>query len=104
MTDNTDDTPTVQHQVEFTADGELEAQDTDSTLEHFGADVETDERESKIDEPAASEFGVDDRPDESAAIDDAGEQSRLFASTDECQETLSGEKAINSSRFDENGE
>jgi len=96
--DSKPDLESIEHQTTFTDDGQLEAEDTDSTLEHFGADVDHREKESKIDRPSASEFGIDDRPSENRR--ESGEQAKLFASDDENQRTLEGERASDVSTFE----
>lgn len=83
----------IQRQTAFGEDGELEVTGTnvETSLEDFGADADHCDRDSRLDRPEASEFGVDDRPEVDQASD--GEQSALFADTDEDQQTLGGENA-----------
>ena len=86
------DTP-IHQQAVFTDDGGLEpeADSIETSLEAFGAEVDHRQRESQLDRPAASEFGVDDRPE--ANRTDAGEQCALFADTDSDQRTLEDKSA-----------
>jgi hypothetical protein len=55
----------VHRQIAFGDDGQLEVTETrvETSLEDFGAEVDHRDRESRRDQPAASEFGVDDRPE-----------------------------------------
>ena len=84
----------VQRQTVFGDDGQLEVTETniETSLEDFGADVDHRDRDSRIDRPKASEFGVDDRPEVEQASE--GDQSALFADTDDDQQTLTGEEAV----------
>ena len=86
------DTP-IHQQAVFTSDGGLEpeADSIETSLEAFGAEVDHRQRESQLDRPAASEFGVDDRPEVNGT--DAGEQHALFADTDGNQRTLGDKPA-----------
>lgn len=54
----------IHRQTAFGDDGQLEVTETnvETSLEDFGADVDHRERDSRLDRPEASEFGVDDRP------------------------------------------
>lgn len=63
----------------------------ETSLKDFGADVDHRDRDSRLDRPEASEFGVDDRPEVEQTSE--GDQSTLFADTDEDQQTLNGEDA-----------
>ncbi|MGB9963011.1 hypothetical protein ACOZ32_12535 (plasmid) [Halobacterium sp. MBLA0001] len=91
----------VQRQTAFGEDGQLEVTETsvETSLEDFGADVDHRDRDSRLDRPEASEFGVDDRPE--VAESAAGDQSTLFADTDADQQTLSGDEAAMQCRFDD---
>ncbi|MFC6838240.1 hypothetical protein [Halomarina ordinaria] len=83
----------IQRQTAFGDDGQLEVTETsvETSLEDFGADVDHRDRDSRLDRPEASEFGVDDRPEVEQTSE--GDQSTLFADTDEDQQTLNGEDA-----------
>jgi hypothetical protein len=83
----------IQRQTAFDDDGQLEVTETsvETSLEDFGADVDHRDRDSRLDRPEASEFGVDDRPEVEQTSE--GDQSTLFADTDEDQQTLNGEDA-----------
>lgn len=89
----------VQRQMVFADDGEMEPEEgaVGTSLVDFGADIDHRERTARTDEPSASEFGVDDRPEVTKAND--GEQGALFASADENQRTLDGEQAAGRSLF-----
>lgn len=99
-------TPQFTQQYSFNLDAEggdeaLEPsqESVEMDLEAFGADVDHRERETKIDQPEASSFGVDDR--KSVTRGDDGEQRTLFADTSEDQQTLTGESAANQCMFGE---
>lgn len=83
----------VSQQFTFGESGDLEpsGESVETSLEHFGADVDHRERTSRRDRPAATQFGVDDRPE--AERSNGGEQGALFADTAEDQRTLTGERA-----------
>ena len=83
----------IQQQTAFGDDGQLEVTKTsvETSLEDFGADVDHRDRDSRLDRPEASKFGVDDRPEVEQTSE--GDQSTLFADTDEDQQTLNGEDA-----------
>ena len=91
----------IQRQTAFSEDGQLEVTETsvETSLEDFGADVDHRDRDSRLDRPEASEFGVDDRPE--VAQSSEGDQSTLFADTDEDQQTLTGGNAPACCLFDE---
>ena len=57
--------PDVQRQMVFAEDGKIEPEEgpIGTSLEDYGAEVDHRERTTRIDEPSASEFGVDDRPE-----------------------------------------
>lgn len=63
----------------------------ETSLEDFGADVDHKDRESRIDRPEASQFGIDDRPEIHQSTE--SDQSTLFIDTAEDQQTLSGDDA-----------
>jgi len=83
----------IHQQAVFTDNGDLEpeADSVETSLEAFGAEVDHRQRESELDRPTASEFGVDDRPE--ANRTDIGEQHSLFADIDSDQQTLEDESA-----------
>ena len=83
----------IQRQIEFDDHGQLEVTETsvETSLEDFGADVDHRDRDSRLDRPEASEFGVDDRPEVEQTSE--GDQSTLFADTAENQQTLAGDDA-----------
>jgi hypothetical protein len=102
MSDNPD--ITIERQATFTETGNLETESVavETSLDDFGADVDHRERESRLDRPEASEFGVDDRPEVTQA--DAGEQEALFVDANDAQRTLSGEQATGQCLFEDGGE
>jgi len=71
----------------------------ETSLEDFGADVDHRDRDSRLDRPEASEFGVDDRPEVEQLSE--GDQSTLFADTTEDQQTLAGDDAAARCLFEE---
>jgi len=91
----------IQRQTAFGEDGELEVTETsvETSLEDFGADVDHRDRDSRLDRLEASEFGVDDRPEVGQSSE--GDQSTLYADTDEDQQTLTGNDAANRCLFEE---
>ena len=91
--------PSVQRQMVFAEDGEIEPEEgpIGTSLEDFGAEVDHRERETQVEQASASEFGVDDRPEVKRAK--SGEQARLFVSTAEDQRTLNGEQVAGRSLF-----
>lgn len=91
----------IQQQTAFGDDGQLEVTETsvETSLEDFGADVDHRDRDSRLDRPESSEFGVDDRPEVAHASN--GEQSALFADTADDQQTLGGENAAAQCLYDE---
>lgn len=95
-----DATPTVHHQARFTDDGEVSADGevADTSLDDFGVDVDGRDRETRLDRPEASEFGVDDRPSVEQSED--GEQVALFADVAADQRTLDGGPASEQFRFE----
>jgi hypothetical protein len=100
------DRPTVTQQYSFAVgeDGETNGaiepaeESVETDLETWGADVDHRERDSRIDQPEASSFGVDDRPEVTSS--DGGEQGALFADTANDQQTLTGERAASQCLFE----
>ncbi|ELY62594.1 hypothetical protein [Natronococcus jeotgali] len=86
---------TTQHQAAFTDDGELELteESVETSLEDFGADVSHRDVEPRLDRPAATEFGVDDRVEVRQLEGSDTDQASLFADTAADQQTLTGEDA-----------
>ena len=70
----------------------------ETSLETFGADVDHRERDSRIAQPEASSFGVDDRKTVQRRGD--GEQRALFADTEDDQRTLTGGRAASQCLFE----
>lgn len=91
--------PDVQRQMVFMEGGEIEPEEgpVGTSLEDYGADVDHRERTTRIDQPSASEFGVDDRLEVTNTED--GEQAGLYLIGDPDQQTLDGESAAGQSRF-----
>ena len=91
----------IQQQTAFGEDGQLEVTETsvETSLEDFDADVDHRDRDSRVDRPEASEFGVDDRPE--VVRSSEGDQSTLFADTAEDQQTLTGDDAADRCLFEE---
>lgn len=91
----------IQHQTAFGDDGRLEVieESVETSLEDFGAEVDHRERDSQLDRPEASEFGVDDRPEVEHSSE--SDQSTLFADTADDQQTLTGEDAATRCLFEE---
>jgi hypothetical protein len=91
----------IQQQTAFGEDGQLEVTEAsvETSLEDFGADVDHRDRDSRLDRPAASEFGVDDRPEVERSTE--ADQSTLFADTDKDQQTLAGDDASDRCLFEE---
>ena len=91
----------IQRQTTFGDDGQLEVTEksVETSLEDFGADVDHRDRDSRLDRPEASEFGVDDRP--GVVQSSTGEQSTLFADTDADQQTLTGSEAAMQCLFED---
>ena len=71
----------------------------ETSPEDFGADVDHRDRDSRLDRPEVSEFGVDDRPE--VEDSDKGDQASLFADTAEDQQTLAGDDAADRCLFEE---
>ena len=91
--------PSIQRQMVFAEGGEIEPEDgtVGTSLEDFGADIDHRERESRVEQASASEFGVDDRSE--VRRTENSEQGALFTSADEDQRTLEGEQAAGQSLF-----
>ena len=91
----------IQRQTAFGDDGQLEITETsvETSLEDFGADVDHRDRDSRLDRPEASEFGVDDRPEVEQTSE--GDQATLFADAAEDQQTLAGDDAADRCLFEE---
>jgi hypothetical protein len=99
------DSPTVTQQYSFTVseDGDTDGiepaeESVETSLEAFGANVDHRERDTRIDQPEATSFGVDDR--KTVTRTDGGEQRALFADTDDDQQTLTGERAASQCLFE----
>ena len=99
------DSPTVTQQYSFAVgdDGDTDGiepaeESVETSLEAFGADVDHRERDTRIDQPEATSFGVDDR--KTVTRGDGGEQRALFADTDDDQQTLTGERAASQCLFE----
>jgi hypothetical protein len=98
--------PTVTQQYAFAVGednktgGDIEPaeESVETSLEAFGADVDHRERDTRIDQPEASSFGLDDR--KTVTRGDGGEQRALFADTDDDQRTLTGKRAANQCLFE----
>ena len=100
-----DDRSAITQQYSFAVgeDGETDGiepteESVETSLETFGADVDHRERDSRIDQPEATTFGVDDRA--SLSCGDGGEQRALFADTEDDQQTLTGERAASQCLFE----
>ena len=91
----------IQRQTAFGDDCRLEVTEAsvEISLENFGADVDHRDRDSRLGRPEASEFGVDDRPEVGQTSE--GDHSTLFAETDEYQQTLAGDDAVDRCLFEE---
>ncbi|WP_458190724.1 hypothetical protein [Haladaptatus sp. NG-WS-4] len=91
----------IQRQTAFGEDGQLEitATSVETSLEDFGAEVDHRDRDSRLDRPAASQFGVDDRPDVEQSAE--SDQSTLFAATADDQQTLAGDEANTRCLYDD---
>jgi hypothetical protein len=101
-----DDHPAITQQYSFTVgdDGETDGaiepaeESVETSLETWGADVDHRERDTRIEQPEASSFGVDDR--KTVTRGDGGEQRALFADTADDQQTLGGERAVSQCLFE----
>lgn len=89
----------IRRQTAFADDGQLHVTETsvETSLEDFGAEVDHRDCESRMDRPAASHFGVDDRPEVRRSAE--SDQATLFADTEEDQATLAGERAATQCLF-----
>jgi hypothetical protein len=99
------DSPSITQQYSFAVgdDGETGGiepaeESVETSLETFGADVDHRERDTRIDQPEASSFGVDDR--KTVTRNGGGEQHALFADTEDDQQTLTGERAASQCLFE----
>jgi hypothetical protein len=99
------DNPTVSQQYAFSVgeDGDTDGiepseESVETDLEAFGANVDHRERDTRIAQPEASSFGIDDRA--TVTRSDGGEQQALFADTDDDQQTLTGERAASQCLFE----
>lgn len=99
------DSPTITQQYAFSVgeDGETDGieaaeESVETSLETFGADVDHRERDTRMDQPEATSFGVDDR--KTVTRNGGGEQHALFADTEDDQLTLGGERAGNQCLFE----
>jgi hypothetical protein len=99
------DSPTVTQQYSFAVgedggtDGiEPSEESVETSLEAFGANVDHRERDTRIAQPEATNFGVDDR--KTVTRGDGGEQHALFADTTDDQQTLTGERAASQCLFE----
>jgi hypothetical protein len=99
------DSPTITQQYSFAVgeDGDTDGiepseESVETSLETFGADVDHRERDTRIDQPEATSFGVDDR--KTVTRGDGGEQRALFADTTDDQQTLTGERAASQCLFE----
>jgi len=91
----------IQQQTAFGDDGRIEVveESVETSLEDFGAEVDHRERDSQLDRPEASEFGVDDRPEVARSAE--SDQATLFADTADDQRTLTGEEATHRCLFED---
>ena len=93
----------VHYQAAFGTDGESEVaeESVETSLDDYGADVDHRDIDSRIDRPAASEFGVDDRVEIRRSDAEQSDQTSLFVNTAADQQTLSGEQTRAQRCFDE---
>jgi hypothetical protein len=93
----------VHYQAAFGTDGESEVaeESVETSLDDYGADVDHRDIDSRIDRPAASEFGVDDRVEIRRSDAEQSDQTSLFVNTAADQQTLSGEQSSAQWCFDE---
>ena len=89
-----------EQQLVFGDDGDLEPDEdsVETSLEAFGAEVDHSECSSRVAEPTASRFGVDDRAETSHRTE--SDQHSLFADVDGGQQTLGGADAATRCLFD----
>ena len=88
-----------EQQLVFGDDGNLESDEdsVETSLEAFGAEVDHSEGSSRVAQPAASRFGVDDRAETSQRTE--SDQHSLFADVDDGQQTLGGVDAATQCLF-----
>jgi hypothetical protein len=87
-----DDSIDVSHQASFGTDGDVVVEgSTETSLDQFGADVDHRDRDSRLDRPAASEFGVDDRPEAATSSNGEGGDQLPLTYEDGGQRTLNGD-------------
>lgn len=93
----------IHYQAAFGDNGDLEVSDesVETSLDDYGADIDHRAVDSRIDRPAASEFGVDDRAEIRRSDTEPSDQASLFVNTADDQQTLSGEQANTQWCFDE---
>jgi len=91
----------IQHQTAFGDDGRLEVveESVETSLEDFGAEIDRRERDSRLDQPEADQFGVDNRPE--VAHSSESDQATLFADIADDQRTLTGEEAATRCLFED---
>lgn len=89
-----------EQQLVFSDDGDLEPDEdsVETSLEAFGAEVDHSEGSSRVAEPTASRFGIDDRAEISQRTE--SDQHSLFADVDGGQQTLGGADAATRCLFD----
>lgn len=96
----------VEQQMVFDDKGDLKpnGESVETSLESFGAEVDHQDRPTRIAEPAASEFGIDDRTEVTRASE--SDQHSLFSDVENDQQTLDGDDAANQCLFESpsNGE
>lgn len=90
----------VEQQMVFDDTGGLkpDGKSVESSLESFGAEVDHQDRPTRIEEPAASKFGVDDRTEVTGA--GKSDQRSLFSDVENDQQTLGGDSAANQCLFE----
>jgi hypothetical protein len=82
--------PDVEHQARFGTDGDMEIDEhTESDLSDWGIVEGEPERETRIEQEAASEWGVDDRTE--VEQEQQTEQDTLVVERDDEQMTLGGD-------------
>jgi hypothetical protein len=103
--EETNGSPTITQQYSFSVgeDGETDGiepseESVETDLEAFGASVDHRERDTRLAQPEASSFGVDDRA--TVTRRDSGEQQALFTDTASDQQTLTGERAASQCLFE----
>lgn len=88
--------PSVEFQMRFGADGFEIDEQTETDLADWGFVEKTQDRETRIEEPRASEFGKDDRQ---TVRKSRSEQESLFVDVEQDQRTLGGERAAGKAKF-----